>query len=88
MGTARDNTTPVDLNDRRLQQLMRENLDNAAKLAFLMSQGANLEGCEIIGIYSPEQAEALNFATGSKTEEEDNVIPYRRRPSRPCSGQT
>ena len=88
MGTARDNTTPVDLHDRRLEQLMRESLDNAAELAFVMGHGANLERCEIIGIFSPEQAEAMTFAVGSKTEDEDNVIPYRRRPSRPCSGQS
>lgn len=88
MGTARDNTTPVDLNDRRLQQVMRESLDNAAELALLMSHGANLEGCEIIGIFSPEQAEAMTVAAASETEEEDNVVPYRRRPSGLCSGQT
>ena len=88
MGTARDNTTLVDLHDPRLQQSMRESLDNAAELAQMMCHGANLEGCEIVGIFSPEQAEATNFSEGLTGKDEDNVIPYPGRPSRPCSGRT
>jgi len=88
MGTTRDKTTLVDLHDPHLQQLMRECLDNAAELAQMMCHGANLEGCKIVGIFSPEQAEATIFAEGSTDEDEDNVIPYPRRPSRFCSGRT
>ena len=88
MGKARDKTTLVVLHDPRLQQLMRESLDNAAELAQMMCHGANLEGCEIVGIFSPEQAEATIFAEGSTGKDEDNVIPYPRRSSRPCSGRT
>ena len=88
MGTARDKTTLVDLHDPRLQQLMRESLDNAAELAQMMCRGANLDGCEIVGIFSPQQAEATIFAEGSTGKEEDNVIPYPRRSSRSYSGRT
>jgi hypothetical protein len=88
MGTKRDDTKFVDLQDPRLQQLMRESLDNAAELALMMCHGANLDGCEIVGIFSPEQAEATTFAEGSAVKEEDNVIPYPQRPSRLNSGQT
>ena len=88
MGTRQNNTTPVVLHDRRLQHLMRESLENATELALMSGHGANLEGCEIVGIYAPEQADAMIFASGSTAAEDDNVIPYPRRPARLCSGQT